>query len=138
MMELIAGLKEYQLGTLPGWSLVGIALMFWWKGLPGLIDAWEKRSAGIESRLQAAMTVTLDRYELELARFSERLTESDNKHRDCEERSMKQTERINILEKEIIGLHRQIASQDIAKAGHLNLDATPATKAAVARMKVAK
>ena len=135
MIELLASLKEYQIGTLPGWSLVFISLAFWWKGLPNLIDAWEKRSTGIESRLQAAMTVTLDRYEIELRHLNERLTESDKRHKECEEKAQRQSDRINHLEKEIIGFQRQIAAQDIATAGHLNLDATPATKAMVEKMK---
>lgn len=138
MIEFISGLKEYQLGTLPGWSLVAIALAFWWKGLPNLITAWEARSSGIESRLQAAMTVTLNRYEAELKHLSDRLTESDKKHKDCEERAQKQSDRINHLEKEIIGFQRQIAAQDIAASGRLSLDEHPATKAMVERMKVIK
>jgi len=138
MIDILSSFKEYQLGSIPGWGLLIAVLGFWWKGLPNLIEAWEKRSTGIETRLQAAMTITLDRYEVDLKRLADRLTESDRRHKDCEERSLVQTDRINHLEKEIIGFQRQIAAQDIAAAGHLNLNATPATKAMVEKMKVVK
>lgn len=138
MTELTGFLQQYQLGTIPGWGLLATALLFWWKGLPGLIVAWEKRSEGIEARLQAAMKLTLDRYELELTHLRERFEESDKKHKECEERAQRQSDRINHLEKEIIGFQRQIASQDIAAAGRLSLDDHPATKAMVEKLKVIK
>jgi len=141
MSEISAIATFLQGGTITGWSLVIIGLVGVWKVtsiVPTMIEAWEKRSSGIESRLQAAMSITLDRYEIDLKRLSDRLTESDRRHKDCEERSLLQTDRINHLEKEIIGFQRQIAAQDIAAAGHLNLNATPATKAMVEKMKVVK
>jgi hypothetical protein len=134
MIDFIGAFKEYQLGTMPGWALVAISLAFWWKGLPSLIESWEKRSDGIEGRLQTAMKATLDRYELELQHLNARLTESDHRHKECEERAQSQSERINHLEKEIIGFQRQIAAQDIAAAGRLSLEAHPATKAMVQKM----
>lgn len=137
-MEFLSSLKDYQIGSIPGWGLLFTALGFWWKGLPSLIEAWEKRSAGIENRLQAAMTVTLDRYEIELKHFKERLEESDAKHKECEDRAQKQSERINHLERDVIGFQRQIAAQDIAKAGHLNMENSPATAAAIERLKIIK
>lgn len=134
--ELRTAFDGLQPGSISGWTLVGTVLLFWWKGLPGLIEAWEKRSGGIESRLQAAMKLTLDRYESEITHLNERLNESDKRHLECEDRAQKQSDRINHLEKEIIGFQRQIAAQDIAAAGRLSLEDHPATKAMVERMKV--
>lgn len=51
------------IGTLPGWVLIGIVVAFWWQGLPNFIKAWEARSSGIEARLQASVKTTLERYD---------------------------------------------------------------------------
>lgn len=141
MAEISAIVGFLQTGTITGWSLVIIGLVGVWKLtaiVPTMIDAWEKRSSGIESRLQTAMKATLDRYEVEFKHLEKRLLESDARHKDCEDRSQKQSERINKLEQDIIGFQRQLAAQDIAAAGHLSMDATPATKAMIERLKVIK
>ncbi len=138
MIEFVSSLKDTQIGSIPGWGLLFAALGFWWKGLPNLIEAWEKRSSGIETRLKASMDAYIIRNDAEMASMIAEVKASKERHNECEERAQKQNDRINHLEKEIIGFQRQIAAQDIAAAGHLNLDATPATKAMVEKMKVVK
>lgn len=80
------------IGTVPGWGLLGMFVLFWWQGLPKLIDAWEKRAGGIEARLQESMKATLERYDAQLR-------EADRHHQICVE------------EQEV--LRRRIGEQDL-------------------------
>jgi len=129
MLELVAWMKDFTPGAAGVWTLVAMSAVAWWQGLPKLLASWEGRSAGIEARLQAAMKLTLDRYEEELRHFQERLTESDLKHKDCEDRAQRQNEKIYCLEQEILLLQRQLYEQNGGTTRYLNSSAKRATKA---------
>lgn len=60
-----------------------MGVMLWWKGLPAFIEAWEKRSGGIEARLQASMDATLVRYDDEIERCNAHLAQAEHHHRLC-------------------------------------------------------
>lgn len=75
-MDDITAFLAKNLGTVSGWTLVALALLGWWKGTPAFIDAWAKREGGIEERLQASMSATLERYDAQLR-------EADRHHQIC-------------------------------------------------------
>lgn len=86
--SFLSTLQQYQLGTVPGWGLLISVLLFWWKGLPSAIEAWEKRSNGIEARLNASMLAYTERMDTQLA-------EADKAHKECQEEQKKLRARVN-------------------------------------------
>lgn len=91
-------------GTPSGWVIVALMLVAWWKGIPSLIEAWEKRSGGIEQRLQASMATTLERYD-------KQLEEADRHHKLCIEEQEVLRERISAQDNIIATQNRTIATQ---------------------------
>src|SRR5688572_15172592 len=110
-MDDVATFLSNNLGTVSGWTLVALLLLGWWKGIPAFIDAWEKRSGGIEMRLQASMAATLGRYDAELARCGEQLKEAERHHRICIEEQEVLRGRISEQDKIIATQNSTIATQ---------------------------
>lgn len=91
-------------GTLSGWMIVALMLIAWWKGIPTLIEAWEKRSGGIEQRLNDAMLAYTERMDSQLA-------EADRQHKTCIAEQEVLRERISAQDGIIATQNKTIASQ---------------------------
>lgn len=111
MIDDVATFLSNNLGTVSGWTLVVLALLGWWKGIPSFIDAWEKRAGGIEVRLQASMAATLERYDRELARCGDQLKEAERHHKICIDEQEVLRIRISEQDKIIATQNSTIATQ---------------------------
>lgn len=69
-------------GWTPGavgiWTLVASCIGLWWKGLPAVIDAFDRRQSGIELRTEALL-------DAQAKRFAEQLAQADERHDECME-----------------------------------------------------
>ncbi|GAA0730018.1 hypothetical protein [Sphingomonas japonica] len=65
-------------GAVGVWSLLGAVLLGWWKGLPAVLDAFERRQSGIELRTEALL-------DAQAKRFAEQLAAADDRHDECME-----------------------------------------------------
>ena len=128
-LEAIKGFGGYTTSV----TLWIFAALTWWKGLPILIevlskamDSWSNRAASIEERLQASMSVTLERYDRQLAAADKRIddaeqrySESEKRHEDCEERNRKLSkafdamrDELDLVKQDLTGAKRQLATYE--------------------------
>lgn len=56
--------------------LTGIILLGFWKALPSVLDAFERRQSGIETRTEALL-------DAQTKRFNEQLAQADDRHEEC-------------------------------------------------------
>lgn len=77
MTEILALFKA---GWTPGgvgiWVLVAVVVGGWWKGLPAVLLAFEKKQSGIETRMEELL-------EAQAERFNKQLAAADRRHDDC-------------------------------------------------------
>lgn len=94
-----------QSGTPVGYILCVIGLIGVWKMtsiVPTLMDAWERRNDGIESRLQTGMVAFTERMNL-------LLEEADKAHKECQAEQEKLKIRINQQDDTIATQNKTIA-----------------------------
>jgi len=69
-------------GWTPGavgiWTLVAGVIGLWWKGLPAIIDAFERKQSGVELRIAGLL-------DDQAKRFNEQLGQADDRHDECME-----------------------------------------------------
>lgn len=63
-------------GAVGVWTLVASCLAMWWKGLPAVLDAFERKQSGIEMRTEALL-------DAQTKRFNEQLAQADDRHEEC-------------------------------------------------------
>lgn len=103
-------------GWTPGavgiWTLVASCIGLWWKGLPAVIDAFDRRQSGIEVRTVALM-------DDQAKRFAEQLAQADARHDECMEGQKKlRAEMVEMRQQysELWGMYR--AMQQGAQSAH--------------------
>lgn len=73
MEEILAKLAaQFTPDVIGVWTLVALVLLGWWKGLPGVLDAFANRQSKLEERMQALLDRSTERFEREIAAADER------------------------------------------------------------------
>ena len=105
MEEILEKLAaQFTPGAVGVWTLVIMALVGWWKGLPGVLDAFANRQSKIEERMQALLDRSTERFEREIAA-------ADERHNDCIEGQRRLMERVDELEREAMVSRKIINEQ---------------------------
>lgn len=77
MMAEIGAVLSGELGTwLRFAALLGVFLLGFWKALPAVLDAFERKQSGAELRMEALLDATE-------ARFAKKLADADLRHDEC-------------------------------------------------------
>ena len=109
-MEYADFLKGWTPGGVGIWTLVIMALVAWWKGLPAFIDAMANRQSKIEERMGALLQQTTDR-------FSRELADADKRHEDCVKSQEVLRARIEAQDKKIAEQQECISEQQATIEG---------------------
>lgn len=116
MIEILEG--HLTSGWTPGavgvWTLVATALAMWWKGLPAVIDAFERRQSGIELRTEALL-------DQQATRFNAQLAQADDRHEECMEGQKKLREELDQLRKEYNEVYAMLRQM---RQGQLSVETT--------------
>lgn len=101
-------------GAVGVWTLVAAALGMWWKGLPAVIDAFERRQSGIETRTEALL-------DAQATRFNAQLAQADDRHEECMEGQKKLREELDQLRKEYNEVYAMLRQM---RQGQLSVETT--------------
>lgn len=80
-------------------------LLGFWKALPSVLDAFERRQSGIEVRTQALLDSQTERFEIQL-------TAADDRHAECMEGQRLLREALDALRRESSEEIRQLRAQN--------------------------
>lgn len=90
--------------------LTGIILLGFWKALPSVLDAFERRQSGIETRTEALL-------DAQTKRFNEQLKQADDRHEECMKGQQVLRDELNALRKQytdMVGLMNQMRQGALA------------------------
>ncbi len=68
----VSALAKFTPGAAGIWVLVVMAAVAWWKGLPGVLDAWTNR-----------LTTEKEHREKEIERLERQIAAADDRHEEC-------------------------------------------------------
>lgn len=106
MDDLLAFFSKWTPGGVGIWTLVIMALIAWWQGLPKLLDAITNRQSKIEERMGQLLADATTRFDRQIAEADRRLDECTKRHQQMEEHYER---RIAAMQGEIDGLHDLVA-----------------------------
>lgn len=90
-------------GAIGVWVLVAAVVTAWWRGLPSVLDAFERKQSGIELRTEALL-------DAQAKRFAEQLAAADDRHDECMEGQKALRAEMEILRRDNTELRGMLAA----------------------------